>query len=148
MARIGYSAPKRDILLDTGPIVATLDPRDQWHGISVGAIERYADRCLTSEAVVTEACYFAGRTGRSGAIVLDMLLDLGIPVVSVEHRGLKTCARLMDRYASVPMDFADASLVALAEVFEIHTVLSLDRRGFGVYRPAVGDGFHVVPAAK
>ena len=146
MARVGYAAPRRDVLLDTGPIVATLDPRDQWHGVCIGAIERYADRCVTSEAVVTEACYFASRTGRSGAVVLDLLLDLGIPIVSIEHRGLRTCARLMDRYANVPMDFADATLVALAEVFEIRTVVSLDRRGFGVYRSALGGGFRVVPA--
>ncbi|MGH7655259.1 MAG: type II toxin-antitoxin system VapC family toxin [Gemmatimonadaceae bacterium] len=134
------------MLLDTGPIVATLDSRDQWHRTSIGAIERYADRCITSEAVVTEACYFASRTGRSGAVALDMLLDLGIPVVSVEHRGLHACARLMDRYASVPMDFADATLVALAEVFTIREVLTLDRRGFAVYRSTRGEPFRVVPA--
>ena len=134
------------MLLDTGPIVATLDPADQWHAMCAGALAQYADRCLTSEAVVTEACYFAARSGRSGAIVLDMLLDLGVPIVSVEHRGLRTCARMMDRYVNVPMDFADATLVALAEVFEITTVLTTDRRGFGVFRSALGSGFHVVPA--
>ena len=133
------------MLLDTGPIVATLDPRDQWHTECAGAVQRQADRCLTSEAVVTEACYFAARTGRSGAVVLEMLLELGVPIVSVEHRGLRTCARLMDRYANVPMDFADATLVALAEVFEIRRVLTLDRRGFGVYRSELGTNFEVVP---
>ena len=142
------SAPptRRDILLDTGPIVATLDPRDQWHAASIGAIERYADRCITSEAVVTEACYFAGRSGGSGAVALHMLIELGIPIVSVEQRGLPTCARLMDRYASVPMDFADATLVALAEVFGINTVLTLDRRGFQAFRGTDGRAFDVVPA--
>ncbi len=133
------------MLLDTGPIVATLDSRDQWHRESAGAIERHADRCITSEAVVTEACHFAARTGRSGAVVLDMLLDLGIPVVSIEQHGLRTCARMMDRYANVPMDFADATLVALGEVFEIRSVLTLDRRGFSVYRPAAGGEFRLEP---
>ena len=139
-------AAARDVLLDTGPIVATLDPRDQWHEQSARAFERYAPRCVTSEAVVTEACYFASRAGRSGAIVLDMLLDLEIPIVSIEHRGLRTAARLMDQYSSVPMDFADATIVALAEVFGIHRVLTLDRRGFSVFRSAIGERFDVLPA--
>jgi hypothetical protein len=139
---------RRDVLLDTGPIVATLDPRDPWHEHCVGAIERHADRCLTSEAVVTEACYFAARTGRSGAVVVDFLFDLGVPVVSVETGGLRTCARLMDRYADLPMDFADATLVALAEVFGITTVITTDRRGFATYRSATGNGFRAIPEGR
>lgn len=143
-----FAVVRRDILLDTGPIVATLDPRDQWHSVCVGAIERDAERCITSEAVVTEACYFAGRTGRRGAVVLDFLLELGIPVLSIETGGLRTCARLMDRYANVPMDFADGTLVALAEVFGIETVITTDRRGFAAYRASTGGSFRVLPARR
>ncbi|HVZ50134.1 MAG TPA: PIN domain-containing protein [Gemmatimonadaceae bacterium] len=134
----------RDILLDTGPIVATLDPRDQWHKACVGLVARYADRCVTSEAVVTEACHLAGRAGRSGAVAIDFLLDLGVPVLSIETAGLRACARLMDRYANVPMDFADATLVAMAEALRITRVATLDVRGFRAYRTADGSALEVV----
>ena len=40
----------------------------------------------------------------------------------------------MERYESLPMDFADATLVVLAELFQATTVFTLDSRDFGVYR--------------
>jgi uncharacterized protein len=40
----------------------------------------------------------------------------------------------MVRHADMPLDFADASLIALAEEFGIGRILTLDRRGFGTYR--------------
>jgi predicted nucleic acid-binding protein len=44
----------------------------------------------------------------------------------------------MQQYADVPMDFVDASLVALAEETDVRDVLTLDARGFSIYR--TGDG--------
>ena len=133
------------MLLDTGPIVATLDVRDQWHETCAGVVARYADRCVTSEAVVTEACYLAGRRGRSGAVAIDFLVDLGVPILSVETGVLRTCARLTDRYAAIPMDFADATLVAMAEALGIERVVTIDRRGFAAYRTFDGAGFRTLP---
>jgi uncharacterized protein len=42
--------------------------------------------------------------------------------------------RLMERYADVPMDLADALLVALAEELGVGSVFTLDRRSFSTYR--------------
>ncbi len=41
---------------------------------------------------------------------------------------------LMEKYADTPMDFADATLVLLAEGLNVHGILTLDRRGFSTYR--------------
>ena len=41
---------------------------------------------------------------------------------------------LMGKYADVPMDLADATLVALAEQRDSSNILTLDRRGFETYR--------------
>ncbi len=40
----------------------------------------------------------------------------------------------MRRYADLPMDFADATLVALAPRYATRTVFTLDRPDFRVYR--------------
>ena len=40
----------------------------------------------------------------------------------------------MAKYADLPMDFADATLVVLAELLGTTTVFTLDRRDFGIYR--------------
>jgi predicted nucleic acid-binding protein len=51
----------------------------------------------------------------------------------------------MARYASLPMDYADAALVAVADALGISTVFTLDRKGFATYRGAGGKRFSVVP---
>ena len=51
----------------------------------------------------------------------------------------------MERYADLPMDFADASLVALAEETGVRRVFTLDRRGFLTYRIGSKKTFTIVP---
>lgn len=43
-------------------------------------------------------------------------------------------AELMGRYADLPMDYADATLVLVAERLRATRVFTRDRRDFGVYR--------------
>ena len=50
----------------------------------------------------------------------------------------------MKKYADTPMDFADATLVMLAEALEVFDVLTLNRRGFSTYRTGDGSGFRLV----
>jgi len=40
----------------------------------------------------------------------------------------------MSKYAEVPMDFPDATLVWIAELSAAETILTLDRRGFSSFR--------------
>ena len=40
----------------------------------------------------------------------------------------------MERYHDTPMDYADGTLVRLAESLDVYDVLTLDRRGFATYR--------------
>ena len=43
---------------------------------------------------------------------------------------------LMEKYRSLPMDLADAALVAVAERERIRHVFTLDQSDFSLYRPA------------
>ena len=135
----------RDVLLDTGPIVATLDAADQWHGACADAVAELLDRCVTTEAVVTEACHLVGRGKRRASLVIDFLLDAEVPVLALDQFSLRHASRLMDRYAKVPMDFADAALVTLADGLRMATALTTDRRGFRAYRLADGGRFAILP---
>ena len=49
----------------------------------------------------------------------------------------------MQRYADIPMDFADASIVAAAEQLGTDKVFTLDHKHFGIYR--IARGYHQVP---
>lgn len=103
------------------------------------------DRCVTTEAVVTEATHLVGRGG-SAALPVEFLLEAGIPVIALETRAYRHAASLMRRYENVPMDFADATLVTLSQALGIGRVFTLDRRGFRAYRGARGERFDLLPA--
>jgi predicted nucleic acid-binding protein len=104
-----------------------------------------ADRCLTTEAVLTEATHLVTRGGASAHVPLDFLIAAGIPIVSLERAGHDLAARLMRRYHDTPMDYADATLVVVAEAMMLRRVFSLDRGGFRTYKRSDGKSFDVVP---
>lgn len=137
-------ARQRDLLLDTGPLVAVLDRADQWHQPCAAIWEEVAERCLTTEAVVTEASHLVGRAG-APALPVELLLSASVPIVPLERAGHEHAVRLMRRYADVPMDYADATLVVVAEALGLRAVVTLDRKGFRTYRRGVRSTFDVLP---
>ncbi len=52
---------------------------------------------------------------------------------------------LLEKYSDLPMDYADATLVVLAEELGTDTVMTTDRRDFEVYRIRGRKRFRVVP---
>lgn len=136
----------RDVLLDTGPLVALFDQGDQWHSACVEAWDALGPRCVTTEAVVTEATYMVGRGGGSPALVLEFLLAAGVEILGLEAEGHRRAAALLRKYRDIPMDYADATLVIAAEWLGSSEVFTLDRRGFRSYRKGRGAAFTVVPS--
>ena len=137
-------AGSRAILLDTGPLVAVLDSADQGHVRCVTLWHEIADRCLTTEAVVTEATHLIGRAGPA-SLPLELLLALRIPIVPLERAGHEYAISLMRRYAALPMDYADASLIVVADALRIESVFTLDRKGFSAYRRGNGSALTMLP---
>jgi hypothetical protein len=66
------------------------------------------------------------------------------PLLADDALPMKT---LMERYADLPMDFADATLVHVANREGLRDIFTLDRRDFAVYRLKGGRSFNVVPRA-
>jgi hypothetical protein len=54
---------------------------------------------------------------------------------------------LLGEYSDLPMDFADATLVVLAEELGTDLILTTDRRDFGVYRIGGKGRFRIRPEA-
>lgn len=121
-------------LLDTGPLVALLSKNDSAHAACVRALEPFTGHLLTTEAVLTEALHLLGRDGRDSGPCLDFMLCGGATLVPSDMKRLSRCRELMARYSDIPMDFADATLVTLAEEFGVGRVFTLDRKDFGIYR--------------
>jgi uncharacterized protein len=124
---------RRDVVLDAGPIVAAFNTRDQWHAEALEVWPALIDRCVTTEAVVVEASYLAMRGGATPWGVLEFLLEAGIPVVPLDVPSQRRALSLMRRCEKVPMDYADATLVVVAEALGVTSTFTFDKRGFAAY---------------
>ncbi len=129
------------ILLDTGPLVALLNRRDNYHAWSRICFAEAAAPLLTCEAVLSEACFLVRALPKGSQAVVD-LLQHGVMAIPFRiEEEAKRIAKLLARYASVPMSLADACLVRMAEQHAQSVVMTLDG-DFRIYRK---HGRQVVP---
>jgi len=134
-----------DLLLDTGPFLALLDRSERNHKRCASFFRDFRGRLITTEAVLTETVYLLGPSFPRQKPALDFILAGGAELVPILPAVLNRCAHLMSKYSDVPMDYADATLVAVGETLGIRDVMTLDRRGFSVYRYASRGTFRIFP---
>jgi len=135
-------------LLDTGAILAILNRQDRWHTPCIDALSRLRTPLLTSEAVLAEMFYMVSDSShrveaawtlvRSGVLTLGTITDTDLPAL----------AQLMHRYHDRPMDFADATLVHLAERESLTTILTVDFSDFHTYRIGGRRRFRILPEPR
>lgn len=126
----------RRALMDTGPLVAWLDAADRHHGPVRAFMAGYRGELLSTWPVLTEVCHLLPESLVSG--FLRWVGAGGLTVVELSATAMPTLADRMDKYADLPMDLADASLIWVAETTGVLDVVTLDRRDFGIYRTARG----------
>ncbi|WP_419938150.1 type II toxin-antitoxin system VapC family toxin [Candidatus Palauibacter sp.] len=122
------------ILIDTGPLVAAFDPSEPGHAACGRTLAALRDESVTTAPVLTEAFHLLARRPRAARGVMDLVLDGPLAVSRLEDGDLWRCFDLMVRYADMPMDFAEASLVCVGERSGIDRVFTRDRRHFSAYR--------------
>ena len=136
----------RNILLDTGPFVALLDKSERNHERCVRFFKEFEGRFLTTEPVLTEVLYLLGPSIRAQRAGIEFILKGGAILVPQSQESLRRGLELMEKYKDIPMDFADATLVVLAEEMGITESFTLDGRGFNAYRLHGKKGFKLYPA--
>jgi len=81
---------------------------------------------MTCEAVIAESCYLLRQFRGAPQAILENV-DRGVFLIPYRLAGnAARVVRLMKKYASVPMDFADACLVDMASHYEAGRILTLD----------------------
>ena len=132
-------------LLDTGPIVAYLDKSDSFHTAVANRLDPFVGELHTTDAVVVESMHFLAGAKNGPQLLTEYLISSGTRIHPYAIAGkLVEAVSLMTRYANLPMDFADATLVLLGESLRINRILTLDRRGFSAYRMQSKRGFELV----
>jgi hypothetical protein len=124
------------ILADTGFFYALLDRDDAWHIRCREAAEALDEGLITTWPVLTEAVHLVSRwIGiEPAAALIDEVVDGDIIVWEMTPELRAKVPGLMRRYADLPMDLADASLVLLAESMGHGRILTTDQRDFRTYR--------------
>jgi predicted nucleic acid-binding protein len=135
----------RELLFDTGALVSLLDRSQDRHQEFVRFFEEWDGIAVSTEAVLTEGTHLLGRVPGGAAACLDFFLRGGATLFPTGGATLKRCRDLIMKYADLPMDYADATLVALGEELGTNLVFTTDRRDFTVYRTKDGRPFEVVP---
>ncbi len=123
-----------NLLFDTGPFVALLDSSERNHERCVHFFKEFHGQIFTTEPVLTEVLYLLGPSIRDQRAAVEFILRGGATLVPQSLGSLKRAMEFMEKYKDFPMDFADATLVVLAEEMGISEIFSLDTKGFSAYR--------------
>jgi len=92
-------------------------------------------RCeyVSNLAVVTEAMHLLDFDQRPGAEFLKWIVRGGMQIVELQAAEFGRIEELMRKYADLPMDFTDATLVVLCERLGIQEIATIDS-DFSIYR--------------
>ena len=134
------------VLVDTGPLLAFVDDRDSWHGRCKSEFGQVRLPLVTTYAVLTEVFHLAHRRFGAMSSVRPLLRTGQIALAPLGTADLPSLDALMTRYADRPMDFADATLVHVAERERISTILTIDHDDFETYRIGRNKRFRILPA--
>lgn len=132
-------------LIDTGPLVAFFDRGDAAHEAVRDRMAGFRGRLCTTGAVICEAMHFLPDVLDGPEKLSEFVSSSGMEIFECTRPSqMHAAVALMKRYRDTPMDFADATLVWLAEELSATDILTLDRRGFRTYRTADKKSFNLL----
>jgi predicted nucleic acid-binding protein len=119
------------VIVDAGFLAALIERREQHHDWAIAMARQHPRPWQTCEAILSEAFFLLDRQGAAALMTLLNRDQLLVLFRFSEHR--QAIATLMQKYADLPMSYADACLVRMTEVLPDPVVLTTDS-DFRVYR--------------
>ena len=137
------------IAIDAGFLYALADRRDAWHARAIAQLPTQQEGWITTWPVLAETCHLLSRRlgPEYAALLLDDAAAGSFRIWNPPADQMAQLPSLMRKYAKLPMDLADATLVLLAEHLGHGRILSTDQRDFGAYRWKNRKPFHNLLAA-
>lgn len=137
-----------ELLLDTGALVSLLDRSQAHHRQFAEFFSGWTGAVVSTEAILTEATHLLGRISGGRDLCLEFFLAGGATLIPTDLSALRQCRVLMEKYSDQPMDYADATLVMLAEELGTDLVFTTDWRDFEVYRFGRNRPFRILPSRQ
>jgi predicted nucleic acid-binding protein len=133
------------ILVDAGPLIAVIHKDDTNHPRCVATLQSITEPLGTVWPAFTEAMYLLSFSWKAQDALWEMVERGVVDLLALEEGDRSRMRDLMKKYRDLPMDLADAALVAAAERDKIRRIFTLDRRDFEIYRPAKLGRFIILP---
>jgi len=129
-------------------VVALFNAKDPHHAAAAQWFRDFRGRFLTTEAVVMEVAYVLTQLTAYQRAALHWfermraakLMEITVPA------DYGAIASIMERYEDLRCDFADATLIDLAERTGVLAIATVDQRDFSVYRLRSGKRFRILLA--
>ena len=136
------------VIADTGFWLALANRRDRYHDRAKACLNKLEESLITTWPVMTETCHLLlHRLGwKAQQAFIKSYASAAFEVYDLTQKhAQKIETYMMKKYAALPMDLADASLVILAEHLGHGRILSTDQRDLQTYRRKQHHPFENLP---
>jgi uncharacterized protein len=127
----------KNSLIDAGPLIALFDNSDQYHKKVLSAMKGYHGRLITTWPVITEVSYMLDFSRETQIDFLDWIVAGGLDIHNTNQWQLRNIRDWFETYSDLPADLADCTLLEVAEIEKIESIMTLDR-DFRVYKLSNG----------
>lgn len=135
------------LIVDTGPLFASLDRRDAHHVRCRELLDSAREELIIPSPVLVEVDYWA-RRHLGPPVFVRFLNDVNRGAYTINELETEDYGRireLINRYADSDIGFVDASVLAIVERLGEPKLATLDRRHFGMLRPRHVDALQLLP---
>ncbi|MDZ4763396.1 MAG: PIN domain-containing protein [Chloroflexota bacterium] len=135
------------ILIDTSVLVAAAYTNDANHQAATKILLQTQNQVrIVPQTVLTETFFLvAARRNYRRAIETFVSIRKYFQIVSLEDEDMTRMEALMNQYRDVELDYADTSIIAIAERLKITRSVTFDRRDFRLVRPLHIPHFDLLP---
>lgn len=135
------------LVLDTGPLYASIDRSDDDHTRCRRLIEQSSEPLVVPAPVLVEMDYLIQRSLHAGVLValLDDIVGGAYDVAEVTMADHRRISELCDRYADSDIGYVDAAVLAIVERLNEPKLATLDQRHFSMMRPRHVESLQLLP---
>ncbi len=135
------------LVLDTGPLYATLDRNDAQYRRCLDLLQDTAEPLVIPAPVLIEVDWLVHTRLHAGVFLalLDDIIAGAYRVEELQPEDYRRIRELCDRYADADVGFVDAAVLAVVERLNEPKLATLDHRHFRILRPRHADALRLLP---
>lgn len=136
------------LVIDTGVLVAAIEPRDEHHERCARLLEAAREPRVVPAPVLVELEYLLRAASDTAAfqVFLENCAAGAFTIAALLPEDYIRIRELLERYADLRLGLVDASVLAVTERLREPKLATLDLRHFSVLRPRHVNALELLPA--